>query len=66
MTDSVVEEALKKALSQPKSAEVDGQRVENHSLGDLVKAAKFFASSQAAKARRPFRITKMRAGGGAE
>ena len=66
MTRDELDEALRLALSRPKSAEVDGQRVENHSLKDLLEAARFLASAGAAKARRAFRITKMEAGGGAE
>ena len=51
-------------LAQPKVVEVDGQRVENQSVGDLLKVANFFASKQATSGRRcPLRITKMKSGG---
>ena len=51
-------------LTQPKAVEVDGQRVENQSVGDLLKAAKFLAAKEATSGRRcPLRITKMAAGG---
>ena len=56
-------EAVKKALGQPKQIEVDGQKVENHSLGDVISAAKFLASSDAARSRFPVRVTRMISGG---
>ncbi len=57
------EDAIEWALTQPKSAEVDGQKVENHSLKDMIEADRYLASKKAARSRRPLRITKMRAGG---
>ncbi len=51
-------------LAQPKEVEVDGQRVENQSVGDLLKVASYFAAKQATSGHRcPLRITKMAAGG---
>ena len=50
-TKNTVEEALAKALSGPKSAEVDGQKVEQHSLPDLIEADRYLASKKAAKSR---------------
>ena len=43
--------AIRRAASGPKSAEADGQRVEQHSLSDLVKADRYLASKEAAKSR---------------
>lgn len=49
---------------QPKIVEVDGQRMEMHSLKDQIELDRYLASKKAAAAgRRGFRITKMRAGG---
>ena len=48
---SSLDEAIRRAASGPKSAEADGQRVEQHSLSDLVKADRYLASKEAAKSR---------------
>ena len=51
-------------LAQPKVVEVDGQRVENQSVGDLLKVASYFASKRATQGRRcPLKVTKMASGG---
>lgn len=64
MDDKKLEELTEKMLARPKVVEVDGQRVENQSVGDLIKVANFFAAKQATSGRRcPLRITKMAAGG---
>ena len=64
MDDKKLEELTEKMLAKPKVVEVDGQRVENQSVGDLLKVANFFASKQATSGRRcPLRITKMKSGG---
>ena len=64
MEDSKLEELAEKMLAQPKEVEVDGQRVENQSVGDLLKVASYFASKRATSGRRcPLSITKMAAGG---
>jgi hypothetical protein len=64
MDDKKLEELTEKMLAQPKVVEVDGQRVENQSVGDLLKVANFLASKQATSGRRcPLRITKMKSGG---
>ena len=61
-----LEELAEQMLAQPKAVEVDGQRVENQSVGELLKVAKYFASKSAVSGRRcPLRITKMAAGGAA-
>ena len=64
MDDKEVGELTEKMLAQPKVVEVDGQRVENQSVGDLLKVASYFASKQATSGRKcPLRITKMKSGG---
>ena len=66
MYEKSLEETMEKLLTSPKEVEVDGQRVTNQSLGDLIKVANYLASKNALKGRRlPIRITKMAAGGGA-
>ena len=67
MDDKKLEEMTEKMLAQPKAVEVDGQRVENQSVGDLLKVARYFASKEAVSGRRcPLWIAKMAAGGAAE
>lgn len=57
---------MERLLTSPKEVEVDGQRVTNQSVGDLIKVANYLASKNALKGKRlPIRITKMAAGGGA-
>ena len=64
MDDKKLEELTEKMLAQPKVVEVDGQRVENQSVDDLLKGASYFASKQARSGRPcPLRITKMKSGG---
>ena len=64
MDEKKLDELTEKMLTQPKVVEVDGQRVENHSVGDLIEVAKFLASKNAMRKRRcPLRVTKMAAGG---
>ena len=64
MDDKKLEELTEKMLAQPKVVEVDGQRVENQSVADLLLVAKFFASKQATSGGHcPLRITKMKPGG---
>ncbi len=50
-TQNSLDDAIRRAASGPKSAEADGQRVEQHSLSDLVKADRYLASKEAAKSR---------------
>jgi len=65
MDEKSIEEAMEKLLTSPKEVEVDGQRVTNQSMADIVKAAQFLASKNALKGRKlPIRITKMASGGG--
>lgn len=62
-----LEELAEKMLTQPKAVEVDGQRVENQSIGDLIKVANYFSSKAALSSRRsPLRVTRMRSGGAVE
>lgn len=64
MDQKKLEELTEQLLTQPKVVEVDGQRVENQSVGDLIKVANYLASKEAVKGRRcPLRITKMASGG---
>ena len=64
MDDKKLEELTEQMLAQPKVVEVDGQRVENQSVGDLLKVASYFANKQATSGRKcPLRITKMKSGG---
>ena len=66
MDEKSLEEAMERLLTSPKEVEVDGQRVTNQSVGDLIKVANYLASKNALKGTRlPIRITKMAAGGGA-
>ena len=66
MEQSQIDEAMEKLLTSPKEVDVDGQKVVNQSMGDLVEAAKFLASKNAVKKRAfPVRITLMMSGGGA-
>ena len=66
MEEQTIDKAMERLLAQPKEVEVDGQRVTNQSVGDLIEAAKFLASKSALAGRRlSIRITKMASGGGA-
>ena len=66
MDEKSLEEAMERLLTSPKEVEVDGQRVTNQSVGDLIKVANYLASKNALKGKRlQIRITKMAAGGGA-
>lgn len=62
MTD---EERLKQKADQPKSAEIDGQKVEQHSLKDQIELDRYLSSKKAVKRGPGFRISKMKSGGGA-
>ena len=61
MTKSeTIEESIRKNASGPKSAEVDGQRVEQHSLKDQIAADEYLASKKAVKSRTSgLKITKL-------
>ena len=49
--ETQIEDAIKRNASGPKSAEVDGQKVEQHSLPDLIAADEYLASKKAVKTR---------------
>ena len=61
MTKSeTIEESIRKNASGPKSAEVDGQKVEQHSLKDQIAADEYLASKKAVKSRKSgLKITKL-------
>lgn len=64
MDQKKLEELTESLLTQPKVVEVDGQRIENQSVGDLIKVANYLSSKEVLKGRRcPLRITKMASGG---
>ena len=66
MDEKSLEDAMERLLTSPKEVEVDGQRVTNQSMGDLIKAANYLASKEALKKRKfPVGITLMKSGGGA-
>jgi len=44
-----IEDVIKENAGNPKSAEVDGQRVEQHSLSELIKADAYLAKKKAAR-----------------
>ena len=49
--ESVIEDSIRKNAAGPKSAEVDGQKVEQHSLSDQIAADSYLASKKAMKSR---------------
>jgi len=49
--DKTVEDAIRENASGPKSAEIDGQKVEQHSLKDQIAADEYLASKKAVKSR---------------
>ena len=49
--NETLEEAIRRNASGPKSAEVDGQKVEQHSLADQIAADEYLASKKAVKSR---------------
>ena len=60
MKNETIEESIRKNASGPKSAEVDGQRVEQHSLKDQIAADEYLASKKAVKSRTSgLKITKL-------
>ncbi len=66
MDQKKIDEAMEKLLLQPKEVEVDGQRVVNQSMDDIINADRHLASRNALRGRRlPIRIAKLAAGGGA-
>ncbi len=49
--ETEIDDAIKRNAAGPKSAEVDGQKVEQHSLPDQIEADKYLASKKAVKSR---------------
>ena len=59
-TKESLDDAIRRAADGPKSAQVDGQRVEQHPLSDLVQADRYLAAKKAARGRYGgLRITRM-------
>ena len=55
---------LEEIALQPKVVEVDGQRMENHSLKDQIELDRYLAPKKATQGRaRGFRVSKLVAGG---
>lgn len=55
-----LDEIILKNASAPKSAEIDGQKVEQHSLSDQIAADVYLATKKAIKSRNSgIKITKM-------
>lgn len=59
----MADDTLKDKANQPKSVEIDGQKVEQHSLKDQIAMDRYLASKLAMKRGRGFRVTKMKSGG---
>lgn len=58
--DKRIENAIRENVAGPKSVEIDGQKVEQHSLKDQMEVDKYLASKKAMKSRNSgLRITKM-------
>ena len=58
--DSRISDVIRKNAAGPKSAEVDGQKVEQHSLKDQIAADEYLASKKAVKSRNSgLKITKL-------
>ena len=58
--EKVIEDEILKNAGGPKSVEVDGQKVEQHSLKDQIEADKYLASKKAVKSRNSgLKITKL-------
>jgi len=60
MTEKKIEDAILENASGPKSAEIDGQKVEQHSLSDQIAADEYLASKKAIQSRNSgLKITKL-------
>ena len=58
--NETLEEVIRRNASGPKSTEVDGQKVEQHSLADQIAADEYLASKKAVKSRTSgLKITKL-------
>lgn len=58
------DEKLRENMNFPKSAEIDGQKVEQHSLKEQIEADRYLESKKALRRGLGIRLTKMKAGGG--
>lgn len=58
------DEKLRENMNSPKSAEIDGQKVEQHSLKDQIEADRYLESKKALRRGLGIRVIKMKAGGG--
>lgn len=66
MAESEIEKSIKENAVGPKSAESDGQKVEQHSIADQIEADRYLNSKQAMKSRGPgIKISKLVPPGGA-
>lgn len=60
MEEKDLEENIRRNAVGPKSAEIDGQKVEQHSLPDQIAADEYLASKKAMKSRASgLKITKL-------
>jgi len=60
MEEKNLEENIRENAAGPRSAEVDGQKVEQHSLPDMIAADEYLASKKAMKSRASgLKITKL-------
>ena len=58
--ETKIEDAIRQNAAGPKSVEVDGQKVEQHSLPDQIEADQYLASKKAMKSRNSgLKITKL-------
>ena len=66
MAESEIEKSIKENAVGPKSAESDGQKVEQHSIADQIEADRYLNSKQAMKSRGlGIKISKLVPPGGA-
>jgi len=57
------DDKLKQKADQPKSVDIDGQKVEQHSLNEQIALDRYLAAKEAARRGLGIKITKMAAGG---
>jgi hypothetical protein len=59
------DEKLRENMNSPKSAEIDGQKIEQHSLKEQIELDRYLESKKALRRGLGLRIAKMKAGGSA-
>lgn len=59
------DEKLRENMNSPKSAEIDGQKVEQHPLKEQIEADRYMSAKNALRKGVGIKITKMKAGGSA-